>query len=407
MTTQVISKQENTFHLGQAAIWEANNRYLAMIAGTGGGKTWFGSWWLWREAREHPRGNFLVMAPTYGLLQRVTLPAALNVLKNFIGGEYKAIERTFYLATGGHVYFGSADKPLSLEGVHVHAVWLDEAGQMKREAWDVAVRRAGFYEAPILLTTTPYNLGWLKLEVYDKWASGDKDYFVVQFPSYYNPAYPRSEYLRAKRILPRWKFDMFYRGQFRRPEGLIYQDITQEVHGAKSLKPKADWPVIMAVDWGFNAPSAMLWGAKSPDGDLFIYREYYKTRKTPSDLANDIKELTRDECLVAVVCDPENSAGIEEFKRAGLPAVKADNRVMPGIEAVIKRARERRLLIDLSLKWFWSELEAYAWQVKNDQVLDKPEEGSDHLMDCLRYLVLAAEKYSLAKPALGVIKWDL
>ena len=154
----------------------------------------------------------MVVAPTYGLLQRVTLPAALRVLKLFVGGDYRAIERTFYLRTGGHVYFGSADKPLSLEGVHVYAAWLDEAGQMKREAWDVALRRAGLYEAPVLLTTTPYNLGWLKLEVYDKWAEGDRDYFVVQFPSYWNPVYPRAEYLRAKRTLPRWKFDMFYRG---------------------------------------------------------------------------------------------------------------------------------------------------------------------------------------------------
>ena len=37
------------FHAGQLAAWESERRWVAIVAGTKGGKTSFDPWWLWRE----------------------------------------------------------------------------------------------------------------------------------------------------------------------------------------------------------------------------------------------------------------------------------------------------------------------------------------------------------------------
>ncbi|GAI83775.1 unnamed protein product, partial [marine sediment metagenome] len=116
----------------------------------------------------------------------------------------------------GVVYFGSADRPDSLEGGQVRAAWVDEAGQIKRASWEAIQRRLGFFMGRGLLTTTPYSLNWLKTDFYDHWKKKDPDYDVVQFRSIDSPYYPEEEYERARRTLDRRIFEMRYDALFRK-----------------------------------------------------------------------------------------------------------------------------------------------------------------------------------------------
>lgn len=381
----VRKKIRRVLHPGQSRAWKSDARFVFIVAGTGGGKTWFGPMWLYREIQRHPQDNYLVVAPTYGLLQRVTFPEAKRFLDTFAPGEYKAMERAYYLPTGGKVFFGSADRPLTLEGVHVRATWLDEAGQMKREAWDVALRRVGFHKGRILATTTPYNLGWLKTEVYDRWKAGDSDYEVVQFPSIWNPAYPKEEFERAKETLPDWKFKMFYLGQFARPEGLVYQDFDPGRHVVEPFEIPASWRRIIGVDFGYNNPTAAVWLAVNPDGVVYAYREYYQRNKLPEESGADIKQLSKDERIDYAACDPSDPAAIEKYRRLGILARAANNAVKEGIEAVITLFKSNRLFIFRGLVNLLDEIENYRWKEKQEQLKDEPVKEYDHALDALRY----------------------
>ena len=120
-----MRKIQIRLHSGQSRAWKSDARFVAMIAGTGGGKSWFGPIWLYREIQKYPKDGFLVISPTYPMFQRIVLPRTKEFLDAVTGGEYRAGERIYYLPTGGKVFFGSADNPFSLEGVHVRAAWLD------------------------------------------------------------------------------------------------------------------------------------------------------------------------------------------------------------------------------------------------------------------------------------------
>lgn len=359
-----------------------------MIAGTGGGKSWFGPIWLYREIQRNPKDNFLVVSPTYPMFQRIVLPHTKEFLDSITRGEYRVGERIYYLPTGGRVFFGSADNPFSLEGVHVRAAWLDEAGQMRREAWDVILRRVGFHRGRVLLTTTPYNLGWLKTEVFDRWRAGDKDYSVVQFPSILNPTYPREEFDRARATLPDWKFRMFYLGQFARPEGLVYQEFDPGRHVVDPFEIPPNWRRIVGIDFGYNNPTAAIWLAINPDGVVYAYREYYQRGKLPDESAKDIKALSGDEHIEVVACDPSEPAAIEQYRRLGLRAKAANNEVREGIEAVIALMRSNRFFVFRGLANLLDELENYRWVEKHEQLRDEPMKEYDHAVDALRYGVM-------------------
>ena len=122
------------------------------------------------------------------------------------------------------VYFGHAQDPDALESATAKAAWLDECGQTKFKlaSFEAILRRLSLFMGRVLMTTTPYNLGWLKQKFWDGWHAGKgalASLRVISFPSIANPSFPRQEFERARASLPLWKFNMFYRAIFTRPAG--------------------------------------------------------------------------------------------------------------------------------------------------------------------------------------------
>lgn len=402
-------------HEGQWPAWSAPTlslatglgfKVVALIAGTGGGKTFFGPRWLWREILQDPTADYLVISRTYGNLQRVALPETVKFLKalGVKGKLFKGASIEYRLPQGGRIMFGSADKPWSLEGVHVKACWLDEAGQMPYEAWRVAMRRTGFHRGPILITTTPYNLGWLKTEVYDPFVRGDKHVFVAQFRSIDNPMYPKEEYELARRTMPAWKFKMFYQGVFQRPAGLIYDVYNQDRHMVDPFDIPGHWIRKIGLDFGFRPnPTAALWIATDPDTNYdFVYREMYVYEKFFRQNAQLIRDLSvlpdgEPEDIRAIYADPARPDGIEEMNEVLSGWVKvyaADNSVMAGIETVYSKmagdeANPGLYFFRGAVPHTVDEVETYIWEGSEDEdkitIKEAPLKKDDHCMDALRY----------------------
>mgnify|MGYP001578079680 CR=1 FL=1 len=50
----------------------------------------------------------------------------------------------------------------------------DEAGQMSLKAFETALQRVAMLQGQVVLTTTPYNLGWLLTEVVQRLGEGNR-----------------------------------------------------------------------------------------------------------------------------------------------------------------------------------------------------------------------------------------
>ncbi len=396
-----MPKFKAALHPGQMRARESEKKVVLAIAGTGGGKTRFSPLWAYEEhlrilKRQGGPVDGIVCAP-HKILVRTTRPAFLALFQDKLElGEWEnkqeGIWRFYPESGGGAIYFTSADTPESIEGAHVHWAVMDEFGQRQfpEEAFRSLERRVRFNQGRILGTTTPYVVGWMKRVLYDPWQEGDRDDIdIIQFPSTENPKFPVDEFERARATLPTWQFNMFYLGQWDRPQGLIFGDL-EDCWIDKAEVPKGwkEWDEYAGVDFGFNNPQAHIYGLLSPDDVLYIYEEYYESNRTDSQNAIMARRPRR---MRTAWGDPSSPEGIAEFQKRKWPLYKADKRgvsagdwVREGILEVIDRARTGRLkLVRGMLAYTSKEIDGYVWDEKNAEA---PIKRDDHLMDALRYL---------------------
>ncbi|MEN6440908.1 MAG: terminase [Syntrophobacter sp.] len=387
-------------HPGQSRILKAKNRFVFMIAGTQSGKTAFGPVWLINEIEERGEGDYLAVTSTFPLLKLKMLPSFLDYARlTCPSGEWKATDKVFQIGLKTRVIFGSATHPESLESATAKAAWVDECGQddFKLGSWEAVQRRLSIHQGRVLGTTTPYNLGWMKQQVYDRWRNGDSNYKVIQFPSVLNPAFPQAEYDRAKATLPSWKFSMYYNGLFDRPAGLIYGDYSDNYQdrGGNLVKPfdiPAEWPRWVGIDPGADN-TATIWVALDPGRNVYyLYRETCEGGKTTKQHVEKALEYAARENVQAWFLGQKSEKQYRlDWQENGIWAQEpwiAD--VEGGIDRVIELFRTKRLFIFDGLAGLRDELGSYSRKL-DDRDQPTPEikdKEKYHRLDGLRYLVV-------------------
>lgn len=404
----LVTKRQKTraikLHKFQGRAWNSKTRFTWMIAGTGGGKTWFEPYWARREIQRHPKDAGMLVAPTYKMLIRNVLygtrtaPGFLRVNADLIArkkdGSLKVNkqEGMIELITGGVVYLGSADREGSLEGPHVKWAVLDELALMSRLAWIVMQARVGLHEGNVFGGTTPWGLNWVKKEIYDPWAKGeDPDSTIMQFTSIDNPYYPIAEYERAKRSLSPQMFNMRYRGQFERLEGLIWSELASCVIDPFPI-PK-EWVKLAAIDFGwFPNPTCTLEAVRDPEHNYYITKVTKKTKMSQGEIEKDLRATGAKR----IWPDPSEKRLIEELRRKGvrIPSRRTENAVEFGLGKVTELLRTGRLKIfkDTCVDLV-DEAESYR-RDENGKVVKK----DDHACDALRYLIASEEGQSKHSP---------
>lgn len=379
------------FHFGQTRAWESEARFPFIIAGTQSGKSAFGPWWLWREIESKGLGDYLAVTATYDLFKLKMLPELQKVFGVYIPGwEYRASDRV--LSDGkSRIILRSADAEGGLESATVKAAWLDECGQSKFKlgAWEAIQRRLSLYGGRALGTTTPYNSGWLKTEVYDRWKAGDKDFDVIQFKSTMNPAFPKEEYARMKDSMPSWKFKMFYDGEFEKPVGLIYDCFIDALHTCPRFTIPDKWQRYLGLDFGGVNTAGVFYAAEPNTDRYYLYRAYKSGSKTA---AEHVRDLMRDEPMIpfAVGGSPSEGQWRDEFKAAGLPVRQPDiKEVEVGIDRVYEAHRKNQIIVFDDLKEYLDEKHTYARKLnaQGEPTEEIEDKETYHFMDAERYIV--------------------
>jgi hypothetical protein len=393
-------------HSGQARAWRSRRRFVFVIAGTQGGKTSFVPLWLDREIREQGHGDYLAATATYDLFKLKFLPEMRRYFVTLMGWNEDKSDRVFWREYKPRMFdriiLRSAASEGGLESATAKAAALDECGQddFRITAWEAVQRRLSLSQGRVLGTTTPYNLGWLKQEIFDRWRNGESEYHVVQFRSIDNPAFPRAEYERMKSRLPAWKFEMFYNGNFTRPAGLIYEDFIDAYReeGGHKVHPfnlPPEWPRFGGLDFG-PVHTARILLAKDPALNVYyLYSESLEGGKTSPEHADAAKKAVQGTNIQTWT----GGAGSEDqyrwdWRAAGVtvrePCVKE---VELGIDRVIALLKARRLFVFDTCKGILDEMGIYG-RVLDDygQATDKIKDKENfHFLDALRYDVVGLE----------------
>ena len=392
---------------GQSALLaDYRARTLAAIAGTGGGKTQLGYWWLYLRMLDDPGYAWGLAEPTYNMLEKIIINSPdprrpdLITWLGMMGFEpqYHAVAKIID-TNHGKVYLGSADNPNSMQGAAVRGYWLDEGGMMSLIAYQTALQRVSLYDGQVLITTTPYNRGWLKTEVNDK---ADSDYIhVEQWISTANPAFPKhvfEEMQSGPNAMQPHRFRMVYMAEFERPIGMIYSSFDGERCIITPFKIPKSWPRYVGQDYG-PVHTAVLWYAKNPNryqgwpaGTMFGYREYLEGNKSIKQHSTDLKRLSKGEPLQMKVASPLASERQwrREFSEQGwhLQECKVTD-VEVGVDRVWAMHQQNKLVYFNTLRHTITQKEEYRRKLDESQQPTETIENKEqfHFMDAERYIV--------------------
>jgi len=180
--------------------------------------------------------------------------------------------------------------------------------------------------------------------------------------------------------------------------GAIYP-VSDELLEIADFEIPAHFKKGFACDVGWNKTAA-LWGALDEESDiLYIYSEHYLGEAQPAIHASAINARGK---WISGTIDPaargrsqiDGESLMNAYRDLGLSLVPANNAVEAGLYEVWTRMSTGRLRIFKSLSHIWDEKRIYRRNEKGAVVKD-----FDHLMDCLRYLVMMIRIIGAQKPA--------
>ena len=402
---------ENVFvphELQQAAI-KSKARYMAIVAGVGGGKTRTGAINCWDRilADDNPTAFYLLVAPDTingeVMCEHFVAVAPRGWIKN-PAGRGPSYARTWDLRNGARVQFRSADKPEKIVARRANGIWVDEFTILRAAAWRVSLRGrlSGTGKGSLgwaIFTGTPRGRNWAYDDIWCRTVEGDdnhdENYEGYTWPSYMNPAVDQVDVEEARRNLPPAYFAREWGASWEAFHGRIY---VQWDTGTMSVPGLAQRPAPVGtvhycgVDWGYAKPGCSLLARRLPSGVWHVLAEVHEAEQLPGWWVEKIAGQWRSGKAKTIWCDPAEPGRIATLVDEGMPARGADNSVAEGIRSVAKAIVQGRLLIDSSCVCTIRSMSEYRWKedAKGNRK-EEPEKENDHGADGVRLMIHSTE----------------
>jgi hypothetical protein len=384
-------------HEGQLRIKNSKAQYVAALAGAQSGKTEFMPSVMHDEMLKRGSGDYMAVSSSFPLMDKKLVPIYRQYFEQYLHiGHWQEAKKKLLVESGDlkcTIFFGSAKNTDSLESATAKAAHLDESGQddFTLDSYEAVLRRVSGNNGRIFFTTTLYNFGYLKSEVYDRWKNGDSDYEVIQWDSIIRPGFSKTVWEDRKRKMQPWKFDMQLRGIYSRPAGMVYSDFNESVHLIKPFNIPSSWNWHVGIDPG-AVHTALVWVAEEPaTNKYYIARSYLDGNKTTKE---HVKKAMQEFAYGKVIRWVGGAGSEEQFRmdwtNEGIHVREPEIRdVEAGIDRVTALLREKRLFILNTDEnaWLIDEMRSYSRELdEQGQPTDKiKDKNKFHGMDGIRY----------------------
>lgn len=361
--------------------------------GAGSGKTFAGVLKACLMALQHPGSRGLYVSPTHKMFVRACRPHLIAValrLGLLHQWEYNKTDGQITFPNGSILFLGSAEEPESLLGADIAWAVGDEVALWKHDAYRYLMgrlRQPGFpHQAAFTFTPKGHNWAYETLGMERpglhiiRVTTLDNQFLDADFHDRLRREYGEGSRFWAQEVL----------GQYIAWEGLVYPQFNPEQHVVPAPAKERLVRVVCGVDWGWTNPGVMLVCGLDTDGVIWWLDEVAETQQGLDWWVAAGQRLREKWGITDFFCDPSDPANIDALRRGGLPAVKANNEVLPGIAAVASRFANNTLRLTPECDGAARELSMYCWKARPDGTIrnDEPEKVNDHRMDAGRYGVM-------------------
>lgn len=355
--------------------------------------------------------------------QHVVNEALLTGDVEFYGGSPQESPQYRY-SNGSVITIGGMDRNTRIMSSEYDAIYVQEATELAEDDWEALTTRlrngrVSFQQ--LLADTNPDTpTHWLKVR-------GDSGKTrVLESRHEDNPVLFNDDgsltdigiaYIGKLDNLSGVRYARLRKGLWVAAEGIIYEEYDPAIHLVDRFPIPNTWARWWAIDFGFTNPFVCQMWAEDPDGRLYLYREFYRTRRTVDQHAKDILNVVAPKGKwiepkpTSIVCDHDAEGRAVLERELGLATNPATKNVLEGIQATQRRFRDARLFlmrdsvvhIDQELAdakkptSTAAEVVGYVWDTgKGKSIKEQPLKIDDHGCDAMRYLV--AERDLSARP---------
>jgi hypothetical protein len=400
----------------QGQIFQDRTRFRVLVSGRRFGKTYLSLSELLRGATERPKGLFVYTAPTYRMAKSI----AWLMLKEMVPAPWVAkvheAELSVTLVNGARIELKGVDNPVTLRGLSVDGVVLDEAAFYDAEVWRMILRPAlADKQGWALFTTTPCGTASWFYDLFTMATAGeDPDWKAWQFTTLDGDNVPPEEVAAARKDLDARTFKQEFEASFENFEGLVAVNFSQENVTTDAVDLENS-ELLLGIDFNVD-PFVCLCAVKrrikledESYEELHIFAEIILSNCTTWDMAEALNERFGLEREKKAYPDPTgnarktSSAGQTDhmiLRQSGISVIaprkpwKIKDKVTAVNTALLDGAGRRRLKVNPCCV---ETIKSFRGLVYNtaSQLPDK-RGGLDHAFDAAGYLCLSA--FNLTRP---------
>jgi phage terminase large subunit len=401
------------------AVLGQQKRYVRYSGGIGSGKTMIGCIAVIHMA-VLKQGDYLIGRQFLPELKSTTYKNFLEICPPELVAEIRVadMEVKLWNVEGGKstIYFRGLEDPDKLRSLNLCAVYVDEAAQVSEGAFMLLQGRLrGKHWRKLIITQNPGGHDWAwKWFVQQNHITDQKIknlFLNIRAPSTENIHLPEGY---VETMMASWSPERIKReieGSDDVFAGQIYNEFARHVHVIKPFRIPDDWVRRIGIDHGYRNEAAWAYSAIDPDGDVYIYREYYQKEKLIKEICEENKKLWgANEVFEQARIDPSTRAArgntgksdwdtYLEHLPSTFPLMLANNEVRQGIDRMKsylkpdKRGRPRLFIFD-TCENLIDEIGQYRWkeqptsQEGRANLKEEPVKHHDHLLDATRYMIM-------------------
>ena len=413
MTLKIKKNLPQIIGKGYATYWNYKGRYRVVKGGRGSKKSTTTALWIIYKMMQYPLANTLVIRRIFNTHKDSTY-TQLKWASNVLGVSHlwkfsKSPLEATYIPTGQKILFRGLDDPMSITSItvehgHLCWCWFEEAFQVMNEddfnKVDMSIRGElpkGYFKQ-ITLSFNPWSeKHWLKKRFFD---IKDEDVLAI------TTNYTCNEFLGEddKKLFEKMKINNPRRynieglGNWGIAEGLVYNNFEELDFNVENIKKRPNVKSAFGLDFGYtNDPTAFIASLIDLDNmEIFIFDEHYQKAMSNKDIANMIKY--KGYSKERIIGDSSEPKSIDDIKRQGIYRLKGARKGKDSILNGIQYIQDFKIYVHPKCENTLIELSNYVWDTKEGNVINKPIDDYNHLMDALRY--------SLEDIRLGGVKFN-
>lgn len=405
----------NKIGKGYKTFWNFKGRYRVVKGGRGSKKSTTTAQWIIYNMMKYPKANTLVIRRVFNTHKDSTYTqlkwAANNLGVSHLWHFSKSPLEVTYKPTGQKILFRGLDDPMGITSITVEVgflcwCWFEEAFQVMNEddfnKVDMSIRGelpVGYFKQ-ITLSFNPWSeKHWLKKRFFDT-----KDSNTLALTTNYNC----NEFLGNddRELFEKMKENNQRRykieglGEWGIAEGLVYENFMELDFDIKEINKRAEVISVFGLDFGYtNDPTAFICClVDKKTKELFIFDEHYHKAMSNEDIVNMIKY--KGYAKERIIADSAEPKSIDDIKKKGIRRIKAAAKGKDSILNGIQNIQDYKIYVHPKCENTIVELNNYVWDTREGQVINKPIDDYNHLMDALRYAMEQTKK----KGGINVLK---